>query len=168
MSAARLLRPAGALVALAGAGISGYLTVVRLAGDEPRCAIAHGCAVVQSSRWAELAGVPVAVLGLGGYLAILVTLAGHGPRAREATALLALVGWGFSMWLTRVELVELHAVCSWCAGSALCMTLLAGLSVARALSAPEAARGAGARGASWRRRRAGRSPAPAPSAERRP
>ena len=45
------------------------------------------------------------------------------------------MGLGFSAWLTYVEVGELNAICIWCVGSAICMTLLAGLSVARLLTA---------------------------------
>jgi uncharacterized membrane protein len=91
---------------------------------------------VQQSRYAELAGVPVALLGLGGYLAILVSLLRQGEGARTVTAFLSLAGFGFSAWLTYVEVARLGAICIWCVGSAACMTLLAVLSVARFLSAP--------------------------------
>ena len=120
-------------VALAGLGIAGYLTVAHYAGAAPVCAIAHGCATVQKSAYADLAGVPVAVLGLLGYVAILGSLAGDGERARTLTAVLAFSGFGLSAWLTWIEVGELHAVCSWCVASAVCMTLLAGLSVIRLL-----------------------------------
>jgi uncharacterized membrane protein len=132
----RALRIASFAVALAGLGIAGYLTAVHYAGGSPACAIAHGCEVVQQSRYAELAGVPVALLGLLGYAAILASLARDGEAWRTATAFLALAGFGFSAWLTYVEVVEIEAICSWCVASAVCMTVLAALSVARVLSAP--------------------------------
>ena len=123
----------GLSVAIAGAGlaIATYLTVAHYAGGTPVCAIAHGCAVVQKSSYSQLGGVPVALLGLLGYVAILASLAGNGRRARTATAGLAFAGFGFSAWLTYVEVAELQAICIWCVGSALCMTVLAGLSAAR-------------------------------------
>jgi uncharacterized membrane protein len=125
------LRLASAAVAVAGLAIAAYLTAVHYAGAEPVCAVAHGCATVQQSDYAQLAGIPVALLGLLGYVAILASLAGDGERARTATAGLAFAGFGFSAWLTYVEVAELHAICIWCVGSALCMTALAGLSAAR-------------------------------------
>jgi uncharacterized membrane protein len=129
-------RAASAALALAGLGIAGYLTAVHYGGGTPVCAVSHGCEIVQQSRYAELAGVPVALLGLAGYAAILVSLARDGEGARTATAFLALAGCGFSGWLTYVELARLDAVCSWCVASAICMTLLAVLSVTRLLAAP--------------------------------
>jgi uncharacterized membrane protein len=129
-------RVASAVIAGAGLAIAAYLTAVHYGGGTPVCAIAHGCATVQQSRYAELAGVPVALLGLGGYLAILVSLLRQGEGARTVTAFLSLAGFGFSAWLTYVEVARLGAICIWCVGSAACMTLLAVLSVARFLSAP--------------------------------
>jgi uncharacterized membrane protein len=134
----RLLRPASAVVAAVGLGIAGYLTAVHYDGGAPVCAISHGCATVQQSDYAELAGVPVALLGVLGYAAILLTLLSDGEAARTATAFLALAGVGFSGWLTYVEVVKLDAICIWCVGSAVCMVLLAVLSAARVLSASPA------------------------------
>jgi len=130
------LRAASIAVAVAGLAIAGYLTVVHYAGGTPGCAIAHGCAVVQESAYATLAGVPVAVLGLAGYGAILVALARDGEGWRAATAFLALAGLGFSGWLTWVEIGVLRAVCVWCVGSAACMAALAGFSTLRMLVGP--------------------------------
>ena len=93
------VRLASAVVAAVGLAIAGYLTVVHYAGGEPVCAIAHGCATVQKSAYAEFAGVPVALLGLGGYVAILASLARDGEGPRTATAFLSIVGFGFSAWL---------------------------------------------------------------------
>ena len=118
-------------VAAVGLAIATYLTVAHYAGGTPVCAIVHGCVVVQKSSYSQLGGVPVALLGLLGYVAILASLAWDGERARTATAGLAFAGLGFSAWLTYVEVAELHAICIWCVGSALCMAALAGLSAAR-------------------------------------
>jgi uncharacterized membrane protein len=127
------LRIASAVVAVAGLGIAGYLTAVHYGGGTPVCAVSHGCATVEQSAYAELDGVPVALLGLIGYVAILASLARDDEAARTATAFLALAGFGFSAWLTYVEVVRLEAICSWCVASAVCMTLLAALSVTRML-----------------------------------
>ncbi len=75
---------------------------------DPVCAIAHGCATVQKSDYAKLAGVPVAVLGLLGYVGILVSLLRDTETWRTVTAFLSIVGLGFSGWLTYVEVGELE------------------------------------------------------------
>ena len=131
---ARGLRIATAVLALAGLGIAGYLTWVHYAGLQPFCVGGGGgCERVQTSRWADLGGVPVAVLGLAGYLAILATLALPEDLGRSAAAFVALVGLGFSAWLTYVEIAKIHAICQWCVASAVLMTLLAVVSVTRLL-----------------------------------
>lgn len=122
----RRLRIAVAVLALAGLGVAGYLTWVHYADLEPLCAGGSGgCERVQNSEYAELAGVPVALLGLIGYGAILASLALPGDAGRFAGALLALAGFGFSAWLTFVELFEIEAICQWCVVSAVLMTALA-------------------------------------------
>jgi len=112
------MRRLSILLAVAGLGIAGYLTTV------------------QKSHYAQLLGVPVALLGLLGYVAILAALARDGERGRTAAAFLSLAGFGFSAWLTYVEVARLDAICIWCVASAICMTLLAGLSTMRLLAAP--------------------------------
>jgi uncharacterized membrane protein len=133
------MRRATAALALVGIAIAGYLTWVHYAGLDPVCVGGGGgCERVQSSRWAELAGIPVAVLGLGGYVAILASLALPEEQGAPVAAFLALVGFGFSAWLTYVEIAKIDAICQWCVASAVVMTALALVSVARVL-----ARGAG-------------------------
>ena len=129
------MRAAAIGVALAGLGIATYLTVVHYAGGEPVCAVAHGCATVQQSDYAALAGVPVALLGVLGYVGVLVALARDGEAWRTAAAFLSLAGLAFSGWLTYVEVGILDAICIWCVGSAICMALLTVLTVARMLRA---------------------------------
>jgi uncharacterized membrane protein len=138
------LRRVTAVLAVIGIAIAGYLTWVHYAELEPICVGGSGgCERVQSSQWADLAGVPVAVLGLGGYVAILASLALPEESGSSVAAFLSLVGFGFSAWLTYVELVEIEAVCQWCVASALVMTALALVSVARVLrDEPHAARAA--------------------------
>jgi uncharacterized membrane protein len=132
------LRLATAVLALVGLGIAGYLTWVHYAGLDPVCVGGGGgCEQVQASRWAELSGVPVALLGLFGYGAILATLALPDELGRTAAAFVSLVGFGFSAWLTYVELEKIGAVCQWCVASAVVMTALAAVSVARLLRGAE-------------------------------
>ena len=121
------MRAAAIGVALAGLGIATYLTVVHYSGGDPVCAVAHGCATVQQSDYAALAGVPVALLGVLGYLGVLAALIRDGEAGRTAAAFLSLAGLAFSVWLTYVEVGILDAICIWCVGSAICMALLAAL-----------------------------------------
>lgn len=134
MTGARRLDVAALVVALVGVAVAGYLTYVHYAGLEPFCAGGgHGCERVQSSSYAELAGIPVAVLGLAGYLAIAAALLVPGEPARVVAAGLAISGFGFSAYLTYLELFVIDAICQWCVASAVLLTLLAGLTVCRLL-----------------------------------
>jgi uncharacterized membrane protein len=128
----RGLRRAIAALAIAGLGIAGYLTYVHYADVEALCvAGGGGCEKVQTSDYAELAGIPVAVLGLIGYTLILAALWVPGDNGRLAGAVLALAGFGFSAYLTYRELFTIDAICQWCVASAVVMTAVAVLTVWR-------------------------------------
>jgi uncharacterized membrane protein len=135
MTDRRLWRAAVALSVI-GIAIASYLVYVHYADVKPICSISHGCETVQKSKYAKLAGVPVALIGLGGYVAILASLFIRSEVGRLAGAGLALVGIGFSAWLTYLEAARIHAWCQWCVGSAIVMTLLAITLVWRLIAAP--------------------------------
>jgi uncharacterized membrane protein len=119
-------------LALVGLAISAYLTWVHYAGIEPVCTGISDCERVQSSDYAELVGIPVAVVGVVGYAAILASL-----RMRvEVTAMLAYLGLAFSAYLTWAELFRIEAICQWCVASALVALAIAVLATVRALGAP--------------------------------
>ena len=130
------LRTAGIALAVLGLGIASYLTYVHYADIEAVCTIAHGCEKVQTSEWADLAGVPVALLGVFGYASILASMFVRGEAGLLAGAGLALVGFGFSAYLTYREFWSIEATCVWCVASAIVLTLLAIVCVARLLRAP--------------------------------
>lgn len=122
-------------LALAGAGVAGYLTWSKISGEGLICIGFQGCDIVNNSPYAELLGIPVAVWGLGAYL-VLAALAlpfwgNHASLQTWAVAFsfaIALGGWVFSMYLTAIEAFILHAWCSWCVTSAILTTLLLGVS----------------------------------------
>lgn len=117
-----------------GLGVASYLTYVHYAGIKPVCTAGGSCAKVQSSVYSELAGVPVALIGLIGYVVILGSLlAPENETTRFATATFTVIGFGFSAYLTYRELFSIHAICEWCASSAVIMTVLMCLSIWRFL-----------------------------------
>ncbi len=125
-----------AVLCLLGIADAGYLTYVHYSGIKVVCGlVGSGCHTVQTSQWSKLAGVPVALLGLIGYLSILATLFIRSELGRAATFSIALIGFGFSMYLTYRELFSIHAICQWCVGSAVLMTFLAVLTAVRFLRA---------------------------------
>jgi uncharacterized membrane protein len=133
----RALRTAGLVLAVLGIAVAGYLVYVHYADIDPVCNIAHGCHKVQTSQYAQLAGIPVALLGLIGYVTILASLLVPGEPARMVAALTALVGFGFSLYLTYRELFTIDAICQWCVASAVLMTGLAVLCTWRLLREPD-------------------------------
>jgi len=147
-----VLRRAMISLAAIGLGVAIYLTYVHYAGIKPVCTAGESCLKVQTSQWSRLDGVPVALLGLIGYVAILATLLlPDREESRLATLALTLIGFGFSGYLTYRELFSIHAICEWCASSAVILTVLFAGSVFRYLAgsaAPHAASGpAGSDGA---------------------
>lgn len=132
----RVLKIALTALALAGLGVAGYLTYVHYAGIEPICTTGGSCEKVQTSVYSELAGVPVALIGLLGYITILALLLGpDGETSRFATAVLVLIGFAFSAYLTYREIYSIHAICEWCASSAVILTMMSPLAVWRFLLA---------------------------------
>ena len=124
----RLLLIASAVLAVAGIGIAAYLTVVHFAGQPIVCSGIGDCEKVNSSRYAKLAGVPVAVLGLLSYVTMLLLVLGALVR-RDALLVaaawgVALASFGFSMYLTYIELEVLDAICVWCVSSASVVTAM--------------------------------------------
>ncbi|MGH2586541.1 MAG: vitamin K epoxide reductase family protein [Dehalococcoidia bacterium] len=118
-------------LALTGAGIGGYLTLTHWAEEPVICGGLGSCATVRSSEYAEVGGVPVALLGLLLYLAIGVLAGVAGGRSWGMLAVfgLALSGVLYSGYLTWVELFVLEAICLWCVASAVVIAaimLLAG------------------------------------------
>jgi uncharacterized membrane protein len=131
---ARSLRITLTTLTVAGLGIAGYLTYVHYAEVQPVCTAGDSCIKVQSSVYSELAGVPVALIGLLGYASILgLLLARENENTRFAMMALTLIGFAFSGYLTYRELFSIHAICEWCATSAAILTVMAPLSVWRYL-----------------------------------
>lgn len=131
----RALRIVVAVLALAGAGIAAYLTYTKYADATIACSTG-GCETVQDSEYAEILGLPVPVLGLVGYLAILATAFFPGEHARVAGAALALGGLAFSVYLVFVQIFAIEAFCLWCLASDAVMALLAVATVARLRQPP--------------------------------
>jgi uncharacterized membrane protein len=88
---------------------------------------------VQSSEYAELLAIPVPVIGLLGYLTILLAALAPGDLGRFGGVFAGLVGVGFSLYLTYLEIFEIEAICQWCVASAVLMCLLLAVGLLRAL-----------------------------------
>jgi uncharacterized membrane protein len=128
-----------ALLALVGVCVATYLTLYKLGVIGTLSCSIGSCEQVNTSRWARFLGAPVALWGVGFYLAVLaVAIAGTLPQFAESprigTALVAMSGVGvlFSAYLTALELFVIHAICMWCVISAIIVTLIFLLSLKRA------------------------------------
>jgi uncharacterized membrane protein len=131
----RALRITLIVLAAIGVGITTYLTYVHYAGIKVACTTAHNeCEAVQTSIYSKVAGVPVALMGLIGYVAILATLLlPESENTRLATLAITVGGFGFSCYLTYREVFSLEKICEWCVSSAILMTILMCLSLWRFL-----------------------------------
>ena len=126
----RALRLATAVLALAGASVAGYLIWVRETGATLVCATG-GCGTVQSSQYAELGGVPVALLGLVGYVVLFSAALLAGDTARLAQAAVALGAVIFITYLLYVQVALIGEVCDWCLVSDAIVTVITVLALLR-------------------------------------
>jgi uncharacterized membrane protein len=116
---------------------STYLTWIKVANTRAFCSGVGDCDAVNSSVYSEVLGIPIALLGVGAYVAIaaLLVLEDRLPLLREYGPLavfgLALTGTLYSAYLTYVELFVIYAVCPYCVVSALLITGIFILSIVR-------------------------------------
>jgi len=132
-------RQAIAVLALAGTFVALYLWLHKIGVIGVLQCGTGGCETVQASPYAELLGVPVALYGVIGYVALFgVALAGVQPAWQSARgpdrALVALssLGFAFTVYLTGVSLFVIHATCRWCLASGAIMTAIWLMSLAAA------------------------------------
>ncbi len=132
-------RAGWSVVVLAFLGVldSIYLTWVKLTGSYATCGPIGNCEAVNSSRYAEIAGIPIALIGIVGYLAIIAVVVLE-PRFSELKDGLRLAFFGFTLtgtiysaYLTYVEIAILNEICPYCVVSAVLMLLLFAISIVR-------------------------------------
>ena len=126
----RSVRIASAVLASLGVAITTYLLYVRETGGSLVCSTG-GCETVQSSSYAELLGIPVAALGLAGFVVLLVAALVRGEWARLTNATVALSAFLFAAYLLVVQIVVLDAICQWCVATDVLTTALAALALVR-------------------------------------
>lgn len=136
-------RQAIAILALAGVFVALYLWLHKVGLIGVLQCGTGGCDTVQGSPYADLLGLPVALYGVVGYAVLLVLslVAVQQPDAAPgwpdaALALLASLGFLFTVYLTAVELFVIHAFCRWCLGSATIITAITVLSLAQVRRRP--------------------------------
>lgn len=107
------------VLSVLGLLVSAYLTYEHFTDSATLACSDHGavnCLKVTTSKWSEIAGVPVAVAGLAFFVAM--TLLCAPARFNRDLGLLrlvgAVVGIAMVLWLVYVELFEVDAICLWC------------------------------------------------------
>jgi uncharacterized membrane protein len=133
-------------VATLGIGVATYIAIADSGGGSPVClAGGSGCQTVADSAYSHLAGINIAIFGIVGYVLLLVTALLRSDGARFAGFGLALIGFGYSVYLTYLEFFKIDAVCQWCVASAVLMTILLVVNATRVIAyvapAPTAERG---------------------------
>jgi uncharacterized membrane protein len=126
----RHLRAASAVLAAVGLALTTYLLYERWTGGALACATG-GCETVQKSAYAETFGVPVALLGFLGFVALFASAVARGGWARLVQATIALTAVMFGAYLLYEQLVVIDAVCQWCVASDVVTTVLAMLALLR-------------------------------------
>ena len=133
---------ASVVITLIGLAVSIYMTIFKLTDNETMCIGNLGCNIVNNSPYAVIYGIPVAVFGVGGYLAILAVLAFEKKNKflkQNATMItfgLTLIGFVFTLYLIYLEIFIIKALCPFCLTSQIAMTILFILSVIRLVQQP--------------------------------
>jgi uncharacterized membrane protein len=116
------------LMVVAGLLVAGYLAYVEMALVEATCGVLGDCNAVQESLYAHVLGIPIGIIGVLGYLTILsLWLVNRYKNQRGidlALFVIALLGVGFSIYLTFLEPFVIGASCVWCLISAVVMGIL--------------------------------------------
>jgi uncharacterized membrane protein len=141
----RLSQLAVALTVI-GLLVSVYMTIYKITSNDSMCIGSKDCSVVNASRYSEIniAGsrIPVAVLGVAGYMAILAVLLFEQRNdflQQNGTLVffgLSLMGFLFTLYLIYVEIALIKAFCPFCITSQIAMTLIFILSVIRVVRQP--------------------------------
>jgi uncharacterized membrane protein len=124
-------------LAVIGLLVSIYMTIYKVTSNEAMCVGSSGCSEVNSSRYSEVNGIPVAVLGVVGYAAILALLfleQRPGFFQENGTMMffgISLVGFLFTLYLIYVEVALIKAYCPFCLTSQAVMSIIFIISVVR-------------------------------------
>ena len=130
------------ILTIIGLLVSIYMTIYKITSNDSMCIGSGDCKTVNASRYAEVYGIPVALLGVVGYSAILAVLLLErrpGFFQQNGSLLffgLSLTGFLFSLYLIFVEVALIKAYCPFCITSQAAMTLIFIISVIRLVRQP--------------------------------
>ena len=114
-----------------------YMTIYKITSNDSMCLGSGDCSTVNASRYSEVNGIPVAVFGVIGYLAILAVHYFENRNRffkQNGTLIIfgmALTGFLFTLWLIYVEVAILRALCPFCVTSQAAMTVIFIIAVIR-------------------------------------
>lgn len=129
------LRRVIAFLAALGVGVATYIAIAESGGGSPVClAGGTGCRTVAESSYSHIAGVNIAIFGAIGYLLLLATAFFANDVARFGGFAISLGGFGYSIFLTYIEIFKIEAICQWCVASAVLMTILFLLNATRLIA----------------------------------
>ncbi len=124
------------IIAVAGLVVAIYLTIIDYSDAKPLCTGFGGCSSVQSSSYAFIGPVPVAMLGVIGYSVLLGLRLARGRWLPDLDGYIPLAALGASLigvlygaYLTYLEAFVIRAWCPWCVMSAILMTAFFALAV---------------------------------------
>lgn len=129
-------------LAIFGLLVSVYMTVYSFTANDNMCIGSKDCSIVNASRYSKINGIPVALIGVAGYAALIGL---HWLERRndffEANGSMiffgiSLVGFLFTLWLVYVEIALIKAFCPFCIASQVTMTIIFILSVVRVVRQP--------------------------------
>jgi uncharacterized membrane protein len=136
------LRQIAIALAVIGLLVSIYMTIYKVTNNESMCIGSSGCSEVNASRYSEINGIPVAILGVIGYAAILALLfleRRPGFFQDNGTLLffgVSLLGFLFTLYLIYIEVALIKAYCPFCLASQAIMTIIFIISVIRLARQP--------------------------------
>lgn len=137
-----LYRASVALV-IVGLLVSIYMTIYKVTSNNAMCLGSGDCSTVNASKYSEVNDIPVAVLGVVGYAAILVVhyFENRNRFFKQNSTLmifgLSLTGFIFTVWLIYVEIALLKAICPFCVTSQVAMTIIFTIAVIRLIKQPQ-------------------------------
>ena len=136
------LRQITIALTILGLLVASYMTIYKVTNNESMCIGSSGCSEVNASRYSEINGIPVAVLGVLGYAAILALLfleQRPGILQQNGTMMffgVSLLGFLFTLYLIYVEVALIKAYCPFCLASQAVMIFVFIISVMRLVRQP--------------------------------
>lgn len=130
------------VLAILGLLVSIYMTIYKITANDNMCLGSGDCSTVNASRYSEVYGIPVALIGVLGYAAILGIhwLERRNEFFEENGSMMlfgvSLLGFLFTLWLIYVEIALIKALCPFCLASQVIMTIIFIISVIRVVRQP--------------------------------